>query len=189
MWTLITCLGPLSYIGLTHLVMKSILVPCLLNTMWTCGENLFPDCSCPGFIVALLSFFARENEVLIFKLKQSLHLEYTCLSRRKDYHAKAFCHPQNRFFDMNHREKLLSSCWNQSLNWISPTLQQGWKGFFFFFFFFFKKVSFDFHILYDFIIHTLQNWLPVNLITVTPISHKYANTIQTSWVLREQMGL
>lgn len=50
-------------------------------------------------------------------------------------------------------------------------------------------MSFDFHILYDFIIHTLQNWLPVNLITVTPISHKYANTIQASWVLWEQKGL
>lgn len=45
---------------------------------------------------------------------------------------------------------------------------------------YFKKMSFDFHILYDFIIHTLQHWHPVNLITVTPISHKYANTIQTS---------
>lgn len=50
-------------------------------------------------------------------------------------------------------------------------------------------MSFDFHILYDFIIHTLQNWLPVNLITVTPISHKYANTIQTFWVLWEQKRL
>lgn len=46
------------------------------------------------------------------------------------------------------------------------------------------KTSFDFQILYDFIIHTPQNWLPVNLITVTPISHKYANTIQTCWALR-----
>lgn len=54
----------------------------------------------------------------------------------------------------------------------------GWKRYFVW-----KKMSFDFHISYDFIIHTLQNWLPVNLITVTPISHKYANTIQACRVL------
>lgn len=47
-------------------------------------------------------------------------------------------------------------------------------------YFILKKMSSDFHILYDFIIHTLQNWLPVNVITVTPISHKYANTISAS---------
>lgn len=36
-------------------------------------------------------------------------------------------------------------------------------------------MSCDFHILYDSIIHSRQNWLPVNLIAVALVSHKYAN--------------
>lgn len=52
--------------------------------------------------------------------------------------------------------------------------------------YFSEKMSFDFHILYDSIIHTLQNRLPFNLITVTLISHKYANT---SEACREQRRL
>lgn len=71
----------------------SMFIKHIVNVWWKSLSRQFMH----GFIVALVSFFARENEVLIFKLKQSLHLEYTCLSRREDYHAKAFCHPQNRF--------------------------------------------------------------------------------------------
>lgn len=44
--------------------------------------------------------------------------------------------------------------------------------------YFSEKMSFDFHILYDSIIHTLQNRLPFNLITVTLVPHKYANTTE-----------
>lgn len=49
-------------------------------------------------------------------------------------------------------------------------------------------MSFDFHILYDSIIHSLQNWLPVNLIAVTLVSHKYANIIRACRAVREQKG-
>lgn len=41
-------------------------------------------------------------------------------------------------------------------------------------------MSCDFHILYDSIIHSWQNWLPVNLIAVALISHKYANILGMS---------
>lgn len=49
-------------------------------------------------------------------------------------------------------------------------------------------MSLDFHILYDSIIHSLQNWLPVNLIAVTLVSHKYANITRACRALWEQKG-
>lgn len=49
-------------------------------------------------------------------------------------------------------------------------------------------MSCDFHILYDSIIHSLQNWLPVNLIAVTLVSHKYANITRACQALGEQKG-
>lgn len=49
-------------------------------------------------------------------------------------------------------------------------------------------MSFDIHILYDSIIHSLQNWLPVNLIAVTLVSHKYANIIWACRAVQEQKG-
>lgn len=119
----------------------------------------------PGVQVWIHHFYHTKVYLYLFTKGKGKHF----------YHLPTVKAATKQSFNMN---RCSLSCRSQILYQTSPTVPWGWKRYFVL-----KKMSFDFHILYDFIIHTLQNWLPVNLITVTPISHKYANTIQACRVL------